>query len=143
MKLIHTIIFILIISFTYSQVKLVHLDNRTLPHNISIEGHIIDAVSFSDKMGQNIVITTETGEIASKTKADDDNRNAYVYAYHYLSKNDSFIRTWRVIDFVKDCPLDLWAKYIKNSFAVTDLDNDRYAEVWMMYNTKSKYKIAQ
>ena len=43
--------------------------------------------------------------------------------------------TWRVQDFVKDCELDLKANFIKNSFAVTDLDKNGKAEVWIMYET--------
>ena len=38
-------------------------------------------------------------------------------------------------DFVKHCEFDIKASFIKNSFAVTDLNNDGKAEVWMMYKT--------
>jgi hypothetical protein len=43
--------------------------------------------------------------------------------------------SWQVYDFVKDCQVDLEAGYLPNSFAVTDLNKDGKAEIWLMYKT--------
>jgi len=64
-----------------------------------------------------------------------DNRDAAFYAYHFYSKGDSIQTSWKINDYIKDCPVDLKANYIKQTFAVTDLNKDGKAEVWLMYKT--------
>lgn len=58
-----------------------------------------------------------------------------MFAYHFLLNNDSVNKTWKVYDFINDCPVDLDAKFIKNTFQVTDLNKDGIGEIWIMYNT--------
>src|SRR5690349_12831156 len=84
-------------------------------------GKIINAVTWKDQSGEHIVFTTET-------KGDGE---AAVYAYHYLNNT----QRWRVYDYIKDCPVDFKAKFIKNSFAVTDLDKNGRPEIWLLYTT--------
>jgi hypothetical protein len=38
-------------------------------------------------------------------------------------------------DFVIPCPVHVTANYIPGTFAVTDLDNNGIAEIWVMYLT--------
>ena len=40
-----------------------------------------------------------------------------------------------IYNFIKDCPVDIKANFIKNTFAVTDLNKDGNAEIWVMYKT--------
>jgi hypothetical protein len=81
------------------------------------------------------MVTSETGDVASKAEPEMGNRDAELFAYHYLSSKDSLHLTWKVYDFIKDCPVDLKASFIKNTFAFTDLNKDGHAEVWLMYKT--------
>jgi hypothetical protein len=76
-------------------------------------------------------ITTETDRVASKNEP--DGSDVFLYAYHYSIKSDSTTLKWKLTDFVKDCAFDWIAGFIKNSFAVTDLDKNGEAEVWLMY----------
>ncbi|HYD90008.1 MAG TPA: hypothetical protein VEA37_00800, partial [Flavobacterium sp.] len=62
-------------------------------------------------------------------------QNAALYAYHYLLQADSFKLTWKVYDFIKACPVDIKANFIRNTFAVTDLNKNGDCEVWLMYKT--------
>ncbi|HEU4472838.1 MAG TPA: hypothetical protein VFR58_17210, partial [Flavisolibacter sp.] len=41
--------------------------------------------------------------------------------------------TWRVHDFISDCPVDVEATFADSSLAVTDLDKNGQAEVWLVY----------
>jgi hypothetical protein len=118
------------------QITTTNLDTNKLPNGIKFTGKIKTAVRWTDKSGDNFVITTETGEMASKKEEPtDDFREAALYAYHYIVGKDSTILTWTVYDFIKDCTFDIVASFIKKTFQVTDLNNDGVAEVWLMYKT--------
>ena len=122
-------------AFGQGQIITNNLDTTKLPNGIKLTGNVKSAVRWTDKLGDNIVITTETGETINKTAPSDDYRDAALYAYHYIEINDSIILTWKVYDFIKECPLDIEANFVKNTFQVTDLNNDGVAEVWLMYKT--------
>ncbi len=118
------------------QITTTNLDTNKLPDGIKFTGKIKTAVRWTDKSGDNIVITTETGITASKKEEPtDDFREAALYAYHYIVGKDSTILNWKVYDFIKDCPVDIEATFVKKTFQVTDLNNDGVAEVWLMYKT--------
>jgi hypothetical protein len=112
------------------------LDLTKLPKGIKYEGKIKTAVRWVDSLGDNITITTETGIYKSKKfKHETDGGDAELFAYHFIVKGDSAFQTWRIYDFISDCPVDIEAKFIKNSFQVTDLNLDGVSEIWIMYKT--------
>jgi hypothetical protein len=115
------------------QINTTNLDTNKLPNGIKYTGKIKTAVRWTDKSGDNIVITTETGVTVNKKDPSDDFRDAELYAYHFIVGKDSSNLTWKVYDFIKECPLDIAANFVKNTFQVTDLNNDGVAEVWLMY----------
>lgn len=116
------------------QIPVNQLDLTKLPKGINYEGKIITAVRWTDSLGDNIIILTETGIYQSKKfKHETDGRDAELFAYHYIIKSDSAVQTWRIYDFISDCPVDIEAKFIKNSFQVTDLNKDGVSEIWVMY----------
>jgi hypothetical protein len=136
----HTLIKMKIFSFLFyflislpcvAQVKLTKLDKKTIPASLQYTGNIVNAVRWTDNSGDHIVITTETGEVASK--GDESSRDAAVYAWHYSIKQDSALLTWKMQDFVKECPVDIVAGFVRNSFGVTDLDKNGETEIWLMY----------
>lgn len=118
---------------SYGQFKLTKLDSSSLPMSVKHVGHIINAVSWTDSLGLNYVVTTETGRIYRKAKDKDDLFDAYLYSYHYVIKNDSCKLIWHIYDFNKGCDLDLDFYFIDKTFAVTDIDKNGIAEVWVMY----------
>ncbi|MCR8559665.1 hypothetical protein KXD93_18560 [Mucilaginibacter sp. BJC16-A38] len=125
---------LLFISYNVTaQITIVKLDKNTLPKLIKYTGHVIDAVKFIDGDGEHLLITTETG--ITKSKGDEDFRSAALYAYHYKVNGSEFKLTWQTYDFVNDCPVDLEASYVPNTFAITDLNKDGKAEIWLMYRT--------
>ncbi len=119
-----------------AQITATNLDANKIPEGIKFTGKIKTAVRWNDKLGENIVITTETGETINKKWAPSESyRDAALYAYHYIVGQDSTYLTWKVYDFIKECPVDIEANFLKNTFQVTDLNNDQIAEVWLMYKT--------
>lgn len=133
MKLFNLLILLTIAQLSSAQIKLTKLDKKSIPKSINYIGKIINAVRYIDNEGEHIIVTTETGVTSTKGIEGDTFRDAALYAYSYKTVNDKHILSWRVHDFVKECPVDLNADYIPNTFAVTDLNKDGKAEVWLMY----------
>lgn len=135
-KLICLFIILLNVDTAFAQIKISKVDKISIPKTIRYTGHIINAVRYTDSEGEHMVITTETGETPSKGSESSDGRDAALYAYHYnIGNNTEPILSWQTYDFIKDCPLDINANYVPNTFAITDLDNNEKAEVWLMYKT--------
>lgn len=133
MRVVLTFILAFIYASSFGQLKIYKVDSANLPLKIKYEGHLINAVKWNDKLGLNYLITSETGNIQSKTINEEGYKDAALYAYHYIIKTDSLHLTWRLYDYNKECPLDLALYFLNNTFAITDLDKNAIAEVWMMY----------
>lgn len=118
---------------SFGQFKLTKLTSSTWPENMKCEGNMIYAVRWTDNLGTNYVITSETGRVYSKVAGEEDLFDSYLYAYHYIIVGDSAKLTWKVYDYNKGCGLDINFYFVDSSFAVTDLDKNGRAEVWLMY----------
>ncbi len=134
MKLFNLLMLLTIAQLSFAQIKLVKLDKKSIPASINYVGKIINAVRYTDDEGEHIIVTTETGETTTKG-AEDGYRDMALYAYSYKIIEGQQTLSWLVHDFVKECPVDIKANYIPNTFAVTDLNKDGKAEVWLMYTT--------
>jgi len=136
-KFIGLLLFLSAGQMTMAQISVIKLNKRSIPSSIKYKGDIVNAVRFTDSEGEHLMITTETGITDTKGDSEDGNgRDAALYAYQYTIKsNGSMQLNWQMVDFVKDCQVDLEAIYIPGTFAVTDLDRNGKAEVWLMYKT--------
>lgn len=121
-------------SHAQNELKPVKLLAAKLPAGIKYSGKIKEAVRYTDSLGDNIVVTTETGETPSKS-APNEARDAALFAYRYEMNGESVKLAWRVYDFIENCPLDIEANFVENTFKVTDLNKNGVAEVWLMYTT--------
>lgn len=131
MKKMFLILFIFCLAFpALSQFKITTPGIVQLPKTINYKGSIVQTAQWKDSLGNNIILLTEKGIHAAGTEG---NRSAALYALHYVIKNDSTQLVWRVYDFRDDCPVDIEASFIKNTFTITDLDHNGVAEIWMMY----------
>ncbi|PXV62064.1 hypothetical protein CLV62_12217 [Dysgonomonas alginatilytica] len=113
-----------------------HIEQKDLPSGLSFEGKFKDAIKWKDTQGEHIALITETGiYVSPKFKHESDGGDAELFGYHYLlnDKSEQFTLTWKVYDFISDCPVDIFAEFIDNTFKVTDLDKNGIAEVWIMY----------
>jgi hypothetical protein len=143
MKLLTLALFLAIFQNAFAQIKSVILDKKAIPKSIRYTGHIITAVRYTDNEGEHIVITTETGEETVKSKEDGDSfRKAEVYAYDYKVNNGAATLYWQMHDFTDECSFDIKAKYVPNTFAITDLNKDGKAEVWLMYMTACRSDVS-
>lgn len=119
----------------WGQISRHQVDTMSLAKDILYKGVIQDAVRWTDNKGENLVIITETGVYTGKTKECDRCNNAELFAYHFSDSIGNTKHTWKVYDYVKNCPVDIIAGFIERTLQVTDLDGDGTGEVWLMYKT--------
>src|ERR1043165_9397168 len=71
-----------------------------------------------------------------------EGQSADLYAYKFSKKDGKIIQDWKIQDFVRDCPFDITASFVKDAFQVTDLDNNGKAEVWVMYKVTCRSDVS-
>jgi hypothetical protein len=141
MKLFSLLILAVLFQSANAQVKVTAIDKKSIPASIKYVGHIINAVSYADKEGAHILITTETGVVPAidvlddKGKPDPNFSKGDLYAYNYKVNGNKLTLAWQMHDFAITCPVHVTANYIPNTFAITDLNKDGIDEVWLMYVT--------
>jgi hypothetical protein len=137
MKLMGLLILLFAGETAMAQISVIKLNKKSIPASVKYKGDIVNSVRFMDSEGEHLMITTETGITDTKGDSESGNgRDAALYAYQYTVKaNNNLQLNWQMVDFVKDCQVDLEAIYIPGTFAVTDLDKNGKAEVWLMYKT--------
>ena len=121
-------------SFGQKNIEVINLETNEIPNEIKYSGKIKNAISWADKTGKNIVLTCETGEYENKN-SENGGRDAEIFAYHYVISKKLVTQNWKIHDYIKDCPVDIEAKFIKNTLKITDLNNDGIVEIWIMYKT--------
>lgn len=147
MKLLCFLVCLIVSQCAFAQIKVVKLDSASVPKFAKYKGSIDTAVRYWDKDGEHILIasyyekddTTELvmekadGKGDSTSVGSSDTRSAYLYAYNYLVTGKTAKLLWQMKDFVEECGEDVTAYYLPATFAVTDLDHNGQAEVWLMY----------
>jgi hypothetical protein len=142
MKILGLLVSFVLAQSCLAQFQLTKLDKSSLPKSIRYSGKIVQALRWTDNAGENIVLLTATGQIQSKNAPDDGYSDGNLYAYHFLVFGDSIKQTWKVSDFVKECPVDMFLYFIDKNFAITDLNNDGKAEVWIMYKVSCQGDVS-
>jgi hypothetical protein len=140
MKILGPLVSLILTQTCLAQFKVTELDKNSVPKNIQYNGNIVQAVRWTDNTGDNIVILTATDKTPSKGPV--GGRDAALYAYHYLVSGDSIKQTWKVYDYVEDCPVDIDLYFLDKTFAVTDLNKDGKAEVWIMYKNSCRGDVS-
>jgi hypothetical protein len=136
MKYQFSIILLLATMCSFAQIKVINIDTSKLPKKIKFVGQITNSAIWTDSFGTHYVLTTETGKFYSKDQENNEFRNAELFAYHYVIKNDSLRLLWKIYDYNKNCEFDVFTKFIDKAFKVTDLDKNGIAEVWVMYENQ-------
>lgn len=125
-----------------AQFKLTTLDKVSIPENIQYTGNVFQAVRWTDNTGDNIVILSAADKTQSNNAPGDGYNDGALYAYHYLVSGDSTKLTWKLYDYVKECPVDMFLYFVDKTFAVTDLNKDGKAEVWIMYKVSCQGDVS-
>jgi hypothetical protein len=142
MKIVGLFLSVLLTQNCLAQFKLTKLDKNSIPKNIQYTGKIFQAVRWTDNTGDNIVILTGTDKTQNQNASGERYSEGALHAYHYLLSDDSAKQTWKVYDYVKECPVDMFLYFLDKSFAVTDLNKDGKGEVWIMYKVSCQGDVS-
>jgi hypothetical protein len=142
MKFFGLLLFLILTQNCFGQFKQTKLDKKNIPKSIQYTGKIVQAVRWTDNTGDNVVILTINDKTQSKNGKEDSYSNGALYAYHFLIIGDSSKQTWKIYDFVEACPVDMFLCFVDKAFAITDLNKDNKAEVWIMYKVSCQGDVS-
>lgn len=112
-------------------------EKNNLPSSIKYKGKIVEGASWTDKNGDNILIITQT----DVRNINADEREQYLYAYHYVNYDDGYSQLWNITDFVKSyCDVD--AKYYPGTLEIEDVDGDGIAETLFCYELDDRCDVS-
>jgi hypothetical protein len=128
------------------KISILKFDARSLPAGISYQGKIVNGARWTDSNGENILVLTQTGKFPTKGKKymedEDPCYDAEVYAYNYVIKGGKVSLLWKITDFERDCPFDLYAGFMKGTLSVTDLDSNGVAESSFLYKLSCRSDVS-
>ena len=125
------------ISKTSEGIEMHKFNKNDMPSSIKYQGKIVEGAYWTDKNGDNILIITQTG--IKNINADE--REQYLYAYHYINYDDGYSRLWNITDYVRSY-CDVEAEYIPNTLEIVDLDNDDIDESIFLYKLDDRCDVS-
>ncbi len=114
------------------------IDTALVRKNVKYKGSIDTAVKFSDQEGDHVIFTTEDDAIDTGQRR----TGIYLHAYCYTVKANKWISAWQLYDFTDECDFDISGGFLARTFAITDLNHDGKAEVWLMYNLACRSDVS-
>lgn len=101
----------------------------------SIKGRPVAAARWTDKLGLNVVVLSETARVGPASGG-----TQRLFGHHFVQSRGAAVaktwrQLWRIADGVFDCEFDLVLRIIAASLTVTDLDGDGTAETTFGYVT--------
>jgi hypothetical protein len=116
------------------KLTMLNFDIKALPKNLQYKGKIVMGARWIDKKGENILILTQTGAFPSTSKCiTDECSDAEIYAYNFVQNADNLSLLWKIVDFERNCPFDLYAGFLEDALFITDLDSNGVAESTLLY----------
>lgn len=114
-----------------------HAFSSKFPSSVKVTGKVVGGKKWADRNGENTLILTESGAYESDTQGKD--AELHIYLYRGSNEKDSTLQqVWHIHDYVSRCEFETVCSHIKNSLSVTDLDNDKQAELTFMYRIGCK-----
>lgn len=110
------------------------LGTADLPASITYKGKPVKVMSWNDKLGDNLLLLTETGEFASADSTEyPDNRDAELHVYHYVKAGSAWQKIATINDQINSCPVDIVTRFVPGALFITDLDGNGIAEATFAY----------
>lgn len=95
-------------------------------------GEFVDAYSWEDKRGENIVVRSQ---LNTKYAVDSTYEyKKYLYVYHFRNENDQLVLVRKFTDFYSGCKAAPEACFSLPSIELTDLNRDTIGEISTIYD---------
>lgn len=109
-----------------------------LPPFVDFIGENSDTLTWTDNQGVHLLLLEQSHALSNE---EERTISKTIRATHWLVKGGQHKKTWSFEDGVKDCPLDVEAKFL-TAPRFTDLDKDGIYEVWFMVQKACKGDIS-
>lgn len=96
---------------------------------------LVRAIKYEDNTGEHIVVRTRTKKAKSASRPEEGYYEQQLDVRSFSFDGKHWRQKWNIHDQVMECDHEMEVKYVKKTFAITDLDKDGTAEVWVMYRT--------
>ncbi len=116
-----------------------------LPANIKFRGKLYEGWKWTDKLGENILVTSLVATYKDKLpdpETEEETYSAELYAFHFIKKDSVYQLLWKISDAVKGCFFDLSVEFIKGAIRITDLDKDGIAETTVQYKLACRSDVS-
>ncbi len=116
-------------------IKPVPITKEELPAGLKFRGNMQEAWQWTDRLGENLLITAQVASYTDKKPKDiyDDVSTAEVHAFHFLKNGSDYKLRWKLSDAVKACEFDITCQFIKDAITITDLDSNGIGETVVQY----------
>lgn len=111
-----------------------------IPKDLEFRGTVVEAIKWTDSLGENILIQTVTGHFFWKDYDKDsteymlqDKSELYAYLFQKKKGEETFNRIWKVYDYTECFGVDWFTGFIPKATTITDIDKDGISEISMPY----------
>lgn len=112
--------------------KLRELSATELPAAVSYKGEFLSCTSWTDKLGENYLITSQSA-VHEEEWNEAPISSKELYAKHYVRKGDDFSVIWQLYDFLKDGYCGQFTVDYLHKPYINDHDHDGICETWLVY----------
>jgi len=131
---------------TAAGIEFLAFGSKAWPTGLQTRGKIVAGARWRDRLGENLLMATQTGGLPSRGPGcgaeADACQDAEVYADHYLVRAGGVELLWKLTDFERDCEFDLYAGFLPDSLTITDLDGDGIAESTLLYKLSCRSDVS-
>ncbi|MEO0585554.1 MAG: hypothetical protein AAF135_25310 [Bacteroidota bacterium] len=125
---------------TDSTLQVNPLSYDQIPRYLEFRGNVVEALTWEDGIGENILVQTVTGQFDWKDYLEDSSEYAIedksaLHAYLFVKKKGEkvFQKIWRIYDFMECYGVDWYTGFIPQATTVTDVDQDGLSEISLPY----------
>lgn len=112
----------------------VKISAADIPSIIKFRGKPEEAWKWTDKLGENILVTTRVAPFEDRDlEFNEEAQTAEIHAYHFVKMTNDYVQVWTMNDQEKSCAYDITCGFIPGALTITDLDKDGIAEIKLQY----------
>ncbi|MBL7701697.1 MAG: hypothetical protein JNM14_05575 [Ferruginibacter sp.] len=118
--------------------KILKFDKTEKTFKDSVQGKLVDGLSWQDAAGEHRVLFTAKAVEMNK----EGRQNAFIYAYCFSKQTNGWKKKWEVKDRITDCEVDATCEFFRGSFTVTDKNANDIGEVCFLYKLSCKGDVS-
>lgn len=104
-----------------------------LPKGISYKGEFLNCTMWTDKLGENYLITSQSPVHQEELPEGTPISSKELYAQHYIKEGERFSILWQLYDFLKDGYCGMFTvDYLCKPY-INDFDRNGICETWLVY----------